>query len=188
MGSTEKDVDARIGLAWVAFAKLKPILRASRPSIEFKMRLFNAACISILLYGCESWVLTETLKKKLDVFARNCYRIMLNIRQADDHITNDELYSRVKQRPIREIIQERQLKFIGHCLRMSEDEPARIFALYKSEIGKNQSGNRLTYIRQISNYITQDKNIKLSVEEIARFAKDKQSWKKIVAPHRRPAR
>ena len=92
MGSTEKDVDARIGLAWVAFAKLKPILRASRPSIEFKMRLFNAACISILLYGCESWVLTETLKKKLDVFARNCYRIMLNIRQADDHITNDELY------------------------------------------------------------------------------------------------
>ena len=28
VGSTEKDVDARTCLAWIAFAKLKPILRA----------------------------------------------------------------------------------------------------------------------------------------------------------------
>ena len=58
VGSTEKDVNTRIALAWVAFARLKPLLRASRPTIEFKIRLFNPACISILLYGFESWVLT----------------------------------------------------------------------------------------------------------------------------------
>ena len=184
--STEKDIDARIGLAWVAFAKLKSILRASRPTIEFKMRLFNAACISILLYGCESWLLTEDLRKKLDVFARNCYRTILNIRQSDDHVSNDDLYSRVKQRPIRDIIRERQLRFIGHCLRMKEDEPARIFALYKSNMGKNPPGNRLTYRSQISKYISKhisnDKKEILEAEEIARYAKDKESWKRIVAP------
>ena len=77
VGSTEKDVNTRIALAWVAFARLNPLLRASRPTIEFKIRLFYAACISILLYGCESWVLTEPLKKKLDTFARTFYRIIL---------------------------------------------------------------------------------------------------------------
>ena len=67
---------------------------------------------------------------------------------------------------------------------MDEDEPARIFALYKSEMGKNQPGYRLTYTNQISNYITNDMKIKLSMDEIVKYAKDKQSWNKIVA-HRR---
>ena len=62
-GSTEKDLNTRIALAWVAFARLNPLLKASRPIIKFNMRLLNAACISIVLYGCESWVLTEPLKK-----------------------------------------------------------------------------------------------------------------------------
>ena len=122
VGSTEKDVNTRIALAWVAFARLKPLLRASRPTIEFKIRLFNAACISILLYGCESWVLTEPLKKRLGTFARTCYRIILGVRQAEVHMTNNELYEKVSQRPIRDQIRERQLKFTGHCLRMDKEE------------------------------------------------------------------
>ena len=54
VGITKKDVKSRIALALVVFARLKPLLRASRSTIEFKIRLFNAAFISILLYGCES--------------------------------------------------------------------------------------------------------------------------------------
>ena len=69
VGLATNDISARIALAWVAFAKLKPILKASRPTVKFKMRLFNAAVVSVLLYGCETWVITEELAKKLDVFA-----------------------------------------------------------------------------------------------------------------------
>ena len=54
VNSTEKDVKSRIALAWLVFARLKPILKAARPTIKFKMRLFNAACIPVLLYECES--------------------------------------------------------------------------------------------------------------------------------------
>ena len=59
MNSTDKDINTRIGLAWSAFEKLKSILKAPKLKTRLKMRIFNAACISILLYGCESWVLTE---------------------------------------------------------------------------------------------------------------------------------
>ena len=152
------------------------------------MRLFNAACVSVLLYECETWVLTEVLLKKLDVFARTCYRIMLGVRQSDDHMTNDELYKKSAQRPIRELIRERQLKFIGHCLRMDREEPANIYALYKSEVGQNPVGRpRETYLDQISRYVTTDKRVKLSGEEIARKARDKSEWCHVVAP-KKPAR
>ena len=188
VGSTAKDVSARIALAWVAFARLKPILRATRPTIEFKMRLFNAACLSILLYGCESWTLTEPLKKKLDVFARTCYRIILEVRQAEDHMTNADLYKKVSQRPIRDIVRERQLKFTGHCLRMEKDEPANVYVLYKSEVRQNQQGRpNINYYDQISTYLTHDSKIKLEVEQIARMARDKNEWFHSVAP-KKPAR
>ena len=76
-GSTNKDIEARISLIWLVFAKLKPILTLPKPTVKFKMHLFQAACSSILLYGCEAWVLTQALTAKLDKFARKCYRIML---------------------------------------------------------------------------------------------------------------
>ena len=46
--------DVKVGLAWAAFAKLKSILRSPKIKLNFKIRLFKAACISILLYGCET--------------------------------------------------------------------------------------------------------------------------------------
>lgn len=85
VGSTNKDVNVRIGLAWVAFHKLKSILKAPKTKINFKIRLFKAACISILLYGCETWILTKHLANRLDAYATNCYRIMLGIDQKNDH-------------------------------------------------------------------------------------------------------
>ena len=132
MNSTDKDINTRIGLAWSDFEKLKSILKAPKPKTRLKMRIFNAACISILLYGCETWVLTAEQQHILDVFARTCYRIMLNIRQTDAHITNKHLYEMTGgEQPISVIIHKRQLEFVGHCLRMTTDEPANIYGYVK---------------------------------------------------------
>ena len=139
VASSEKDIQTRIALAWAAFDKLKGVQKAPLKSKALKVRLFDASCISILLYGCETWVLISELENKLNVFARKAYRIMLDINQADDHLTNQELYRITGQRPLSETIRLRQLQFTGHCLRMPLDEPANIYSIYKSntkDVGK----------------------------------------------------
>ena len=98
------------------------------------MRLFKAACTSILLYGCEAWVLTQALTAKLDKFARKCYRIMLGICQAETHMTNTDLYHMADEHPISEMICEHQLQFTGHCLHMPKYETANIYVIYQSKI------------------------------------------------------
>ena len=52
VSSIEKDINARIGLACVAFDELKktPKSRTGKVSSGTKFRLYNTACISILLY------------------------------------------------------------------------------------------------------------------------------------------
>ena len=63
---------------------------------------------------------------------------MLDIRQAEERMTNSELYRKTGQIPISQTIKSRQ--FTGHCLRLEDkDEPANIYALYKSYI---KSSNR----------------------------------------------
>ena len=89
---------------------------------------------------------------------------------------------------IREAIREGHLKFIGHCLRMDKEEYTNIYALYKSEVGQNPVGRpKETYLDQISKYVSADKRIKLTGDEIARKARDKSEWYRVVAP-KQPAR
>jgi hypothetical protein len=198
MESSEKDIKARIGLAWGAFNKLRAILKAPNNASEtfkkFKLRLFKASCLSILLYGCETWILTPQLIKKLEVYQRDSYRIMMDINQHRDHMTNVELYKLVDQLPLGEMIRIRQLTFVGHCLRMTDnEEPIKKFILYESKVKPtNRPYARKTYLDQISFYITHEKSTranptKLTVNEIEVHAKDRRNWKdKIIAEPKKP--
>ena len=82
--SSEKDIEMRIGLTWTAFEKLRHILTSSKLDLKLRMRIFNAACIPVLLYGCESWTQTETSMEKLNCLARTFYRIMCGIKQSEN--------------------------------------------------------------------------------------------------------
>ena len=92
-----------------AFWKIKNIWIAKRLPTALKVRLCKASCLSILLYGCEAWTLTQQHKNILDSYATSCYRIMLNIKRLD-LVTNEEVYSRVlNQKPLYNDILQRQL-------------------------------------------------------------------------------
>ena len=194
VANSEADVKMRIGLAWAAFNKLKHILTSKLVAIDTKLRLFDAVCLSILLYGAESWLLNDALASKLDVYARNCYRIILGINQSEDHVANEELYKRTNRHPVKATIRERQLRFVGHCLRMQSDEPTHIYALYTrkeraTEIQTRRQGRpKRNYYDQIADYICDIKGLKPTPTEIVKAAQDRSNWRKIVVAPNKPAR
>ena len=71
MSSSANDMQCRKGQAWGAFWKLEKIWRSKSIQIRTKVRIFQAAIISILLYGSETWVITKEQMKSLDSFATN---------------------------------------------------------------------------------------------------------------------
>ena len=62
MASSEKDINVRKALAWQACHKLTKIWKSSL-SKNIKIRVFLATFVSVLLYGCETWTLTQKLEK-----------------------------------------------------------------------------------------------------------------------------
>ena len=63
--STEKDIDTRLTMAWTAIDRLSIICKSDMTD-KIKRSFFQAAVVSILLYGYTTWTLTKRLEKKLD--------------------------------------------------------------------------------------------------------------------------
>ena len=63
--SAKKDVEVRIAKAWAACSKLNNVWQSDL-SKDLKINLFRAAVESVLLYGSESWTMTDTLLKRID--------------------------------------------------------------------------------------------------------------------------
>ena len=65
VSSTENNIDTRLTKAWTAIDRLSIIWKSDLTD-EMKRSFFQAAVVSLLLYGCTTWTLTKRLEKKLD--------------------------------------------------------------------------------------------------------------------------
>ena len=106
MLSSETDLKVRKGQAWGAFWKMKDICKSTKINLTLKLNIYKASCLSILLYGCESWIITQKLASNLNSFATNCYRILQNIKW-QDKITNQAIYKKTKQEPLVQMIHKK---------------------------------------------------------------------------------
>ena len=117
LSSTEKDIDTRLTKAWTAINRLSIIWKSDLTD-KMKRTFFQAAVVSILLYGCTTWTLTKRLEKKLDGNYTRMLRSVLN-KSWRQHPTRHQLYGHLP--PITKTIQVRRTRHAGHCWR-SKDE------------------------------------------------------------------
>ena len=111
-----------------------------------KCSFFQAAVVSILLYGCTSRTLTKRLEKKLDGSYTKMLQTILN-KSWKQHPTNHQLYGHLP--PITKTIQVRRTRHAGHCWR-SMDELIRDVLLWIPTYGRAKAGRPArTYIQQL---------------------------------------
>ena len=90
VSSTEKDIDTQLTKAWAAIDRLSIIWKSDLTD-KMKRSFFQAAVVSILLYGCTTWTLTKRQEKKLDGNYTRMLRAILN-KSWWQHPTRHQLY------------------------------------------------------------------------------------------------
>ena len=103
-----------------------------------KCSFFQAAVISILLYGCTTLMLTKRLKKKLDGNYTRMLRAILN-KSWRQHPTRHQLYSHLP--PITKTIQVRRTRHAGNCWR-SKDELISDVLLWTQHMAKQKQDDQ----------------------------------------------
>ena len=111
-----------------------------------KRTFFQPAVVSILLYGCITWMLTKRLKKKLDGNYTRMLRAILN-KSWRKHPTRHQLYGHLPL--ITKIIPARRTRHAGYCWR-SKDELISDVLLWTPAYGQAKAGRPArTYIQQL---------------------------------------
>ena len=137
--STETDIKTRLAKAWTAIDWLSVIWKSDLTD-KMKLSFFQAAVVSILLYGCTTWTLTKRMEKKLD---GNNIR-MLQVLEAAPHKV---LYCPLP--PITKVIKIKRTWHAGHCWR-SRDELKGDVLLWTPSHGRAKEGRSArTYIQQL---------------------------------------
>lgn len=115
-GGADLCVANRILKARQAFAALNKFWRSPQISRNLKMRFFRTNCMSVLLYGCETWKTTPSIISSLQVFVNNCLRRILRIHWPET-IRNEDLWSLTHAEKVEVTITRRKWSWIGHTLR-----------------------------------------------------------------------
>ena len=125
--------------------------------------------MAILIYGCDSWSLTQSVKNALD----STYTRMLQKTQNVSwrhHVTNQELYASLPR--FTTIVIQLILRLAGHVMR--HDEAANKVLLWKPD-GPRRRGRPTTTLQNIL-----DKDRNLSGTNLIAATKNRNHWKEIV--------
>ena len=93
VSSTEKDINMRLAKAWTAKDRLSVIWKSDLTD-KIKRSFYQAAVVSILLYGCTTCKLTKRMVKKFDGNYIKMLRAILN-KSWRQHPTKQQLYSQL---------------------------------------------------------------------------------------------
>ena len=136
-----------------------------------KRSFFQAAVVSILLYGCTTWTLTKRLERKLDGNYTRMLRAVLN-KSRRQHPTRHQLYGHLP--PITKTIPVRRTRHAGHCWR-SKDELISDVLLWTPTYGCAKAGRPArTYIQQLC------EDTGCNPEDLPEAMNDREKWRERV--------
>ena len=103
-------------MAWAAAKRMRKVWNSDigRP---LRVALFKATVETVLLYGAETWTLTQAHSKKLDGTYTKLLRYIFQ-RHWSEHLTNAELYDDLPKVSTR--VKRSKLTFAGHCYRATD--------------------------------------------------------------------
>ena len=111
-----------------------------------KCSFFQAAVISILLYGCTMWMLTKRIEKKLDGNYTRMLQAVLN-KSWRQHSTKQQLYGHLP--PIMKTIQIRWTRHVEHCRRNKDKLVSDVLLWSPSHRGAKVGQLVKTYLQQL---------------------------------------
>ena len=143
------DINTRQAKAWTAYDRLL-VMWKSVLNNKMKRSFFQAAVVSILLYGCSmdiTWTLIKRMEKKLDGNYTKMLRAIAN-KSWRQHPTKQQLYGHLP--PMTKTIQIRQTRHAGQCWRDRDELISDLLLLTPSHDRAKAGWPALTYIEQLS--------------------------------------
>jgi hypothetical protein len=132
-GKLDVELNIRKGRAYGRFSQFEKLWGSKHLSVSTKVKCYRAYVLPILLFGSETWALTQEQSLMLERVHTSCLRSILGVKLSDRH-SNAHVRSVCGIASLAAIITTNRLRWLGHVGRM---EPGRLphVALFSSLYG-----------------------------------------------------
>jgi hypothetical protein len=176
-GGAGSDMKSRINKARNAFSKLNKVWKSKQFCRKTKVKLYKTLVRPVLLFGCETWRMTQLEERRLDSFQFKCLKRILGI-YWPNVISIEELNNRTKVQKISHEVKRRRWSWLGHVLRKKNEHHCMIALTWKPD-GRRKVGRPKTTWRRT---VEQERNREgwKTWSEVRGKAKDRKGWKQSV--------
>src|SRR3978361_1128078 len=121
-GKNEAELNDRIENAVKVYHALnRTLIWKKEVSTGTKMTVYKTIFRPILIYGSESWVLTQQQRNKIQAVEMKFLRGVRGVTKRD-RLRSEKIREDLQIEPILESIEKKQLKRFGHIVRMDETD------------------------------------------------------------------
>ena len=180
-GNIDKELSARIQKSTGAFNLLSNIWKNRNIKRNTKIRIYKAAVLTILLYGCEVWNTTDKQMKRFEVFHQRCLRRILRIKWFQ-RITNKKVLEDAEVVPIKALVTSTRLRWFGHVPMMPNNRITKQMLDWKPNFGKRSRGRPklgwLDCVREDGARMLKRKSI--TIKELTKATDDRDHWRELI--------
>ena len=138
-----------------------------------KLKVFRSLVMPVLLYGCETWAITQVDIQRLNTFHMHCIRSILGVSRLNK-IRNSFNLKSAKEEPIERQIQHQRLQWLGHLQRMNVSRPQKLLLRSKlHNVKRPQYDPKNRWIDTIQRDL-----VSLNIDPSQ--ANDRSSWRKLL--------
>lgn len=139
--ATRKEVQRRISAAWSKFWSLRFILTSQEYSIRMKKDILDSCILPLLLYGAQTWALTDRERKMLGTCQRKLERKILGV-SLHDRIRNEDLRKMTGIKDAATSATYIKWKWAGHVMRMDHNRWAYKTIAWDPRTGQRSVGRQ----------------------------------------------
>jgi hypothetical protein len=175
----EEEIRGRIVKGNKAFYANKTLFKSNLVSRKSKLKLYWSVIRPIVVYGCKTWVLEESIIQRLSVFERRILRKIFGPTKENNGIwrikTNMELDELIKHRIIINYVKAQRLSWFGHKNRLPETDTLKKIYKWKPFRGRPAGRPKFRWEDDVRNELKKMKLIKWAEQ-----VQDRLKWKNIV--------
>jgi len=168
------EINHRIKLSAAAFGRLSQrVFFNHNLTVATKVSIYHAICLSILLYGCESWTLYRRHVKALEAHHIKCLQSILGVRWWHK-VPHAEIRRKAYSECIESWIMQRQLRWLGQVIRMpSYRLPRRLLYSALQQRQRSAGGQKKRFSIHIKNIL---KKCGIPPKQLEVLASDRNTW------------
>lgn len=179
---SSEGVTRSVTKASAVFASMKSIWTRKDIDAKAKGRLYEACCLSILLYSSENWCLKQEMMSTLNSFHHKCVRTMCRVNMhhtRKHHIRTETLLQRLGLKSCQHYFDSKMLRWAGHLSRMPLDRLPRKFLTSWIATPRPQGHPSTSWVTTLETVLAR-KGISTEFAEWSELAQDRSEWLKIL--------